>query len=269
MHLIMVPSGKSVEAAMSQRALGHLVNDSDTPLLSDYAKRVLKLFPSDTLSEMFFDPYHYSLLTASGPGANYRNDDFNDDDLMQAIALDMSVDICALMDLRESILSQEPRPGTQYPILGRLKIKPISGLVVNGVPFLSPRERPSYKITKEKRAAEAAALLASEAAAEQALANLDLPVNSSPLPTSPKSALSSAPVTPQSSPAGCGLPQEAPTSQVLEVAAQLGFSPSDESDGSAAQGPRCDKCKEFGHKARQCPSKSKRGGGKRGGRSGR
>lgn len=269
MHLITVPAGKSTEAAMSQRALGHLVNDPDTPLLSDYAKRVLTYFPSDTLSEMFFDSYHYSLLTSVGPGANYRNDDFNDDDLMTSIALDMNVDITALTDLRESFLTTDPRPGAQYPILGRLKIKPISGLVVNGVPYVAPRDRPSYKITKEKRAAEAAALLASDAVAEQALAKLDLPINPLTPPDSPQPASTSQPVTPQASPSGVGLPPQAPTPQEQEVAAQLGFLPDVESESHSPEERRCDRCKEYGHKTRQCPTRnSRRSRGNRGGGSG-
>jgi len=277
MHLITVPAGKATEAAMAQRALGHLVNDPDTPLLSDYAKAVLKAYPTESLCEMYFDPYHYSLLTASGPGACYHNTDFSDDDLMSAICLDLKVDISSLSELRSSLSTVYPSPGAQYPILGRLQIRPIPGTVVNGVPYVPPRERPSYKITRDQRAAEAAALLASDEAAERALADIELPVNQppfapliAPLPDpSPVARLDHS----DTPPSGCGLPLEggggggASPPPEQEILSQMGFA--DERHSEDEGGVRCNRCKERGHKANNCPTsprnsrKGKRGGGSR------
>lgn len=179
-HLVSVPAGKSTESAMAQKALGHLVNDPDTPLVSDYAKAVLKLYPTDTLCSMYFDPWKLAQLTATGSGAQYTNTDFNDDDLMVAIAKDMGCDITVLQSLRSELSTLEPRVGTQYTAMGPLVIKPIPGLVVNGVPYSPPSARPAYKVTLAERKKEKLALAVSFALADEALASLDVPVNPAP-----------------------------------------------------------------------------------------
>ena len=150
MHLIDVPPNRDPHTALAQRALGNLVNDPKTPLLSSYCRSVLKANFTNVLDPRYHDPWKYESLTS---GNMYTNDDFSYDELFEAIAKHMGVDPAALAELDTAFKELPGVVGTKYPALGHHVISYRAGRVINGVPFGPPGVRPDIRMARKVSAA--------------------------------------------------------------------------------------------------------------------
>jgi len=176
-HLLDVPPNRDQHIALAQRALGNLVNDPDTPLLSTYCRSVLKARFITTLDPLYHDKWKYDFLIS---GNTYSNSDFSYEELFAAIASYMGVDPLALEDLDKAFRVLPGVVGTKYPALGHHVISYKVGRVINGVPFGGPGQRPDIRMPKRVSAAMAKLH-------EQTLSDLKEILVSSDIPTAASS----------------------------------------------------------------------------------
>jgi len=253
-HIIEVPAGCTPERAVSQRAMGHLVNDPMTPLLSTFSRAILARYPCAAIDGSFHDAYHHQRLTESGA---YQVQDHSYPELLYHIGLDTGLPP-EYLEALDFAMSRPYSIGKVYPIASYFCVAEFPGLIMDGVPAGPPAEPLSTRVVAEvkKRADKASALSRANALAAIELGRLQARENL----TSPDNTAPPAPTA-----AGVGVIDSAPPSssslalssdsgsEFGEVMADMGFS-EPPLPSIRPLGRRCGRCREFGHVARQCPN---------------
>jgi hypothetical protein len=166
LHLVHVPQGRSSSEAMVQRALGCLVSDPDTPILSAYWRACLRARPGViALDPAFFDSYEFARISC---GNSYTSVGADRHAVIEAYASVLSVRVDALVALE---LDFEERnkgiaiPGVEYNPLCPVILPKVDGMVVDGFPVYPSSlarppsvKRPQADVDDEEDNARSAAL---------------------------------------------------------------------------------------------------------------
>lgn len=178
MHIVALPPDGDAETAMAQCALGRLVNDTHTPLLTAYCHSVVQKYKPAELDSRYFDQWKFAQLTTGG---TYTCEDFSHADLLPIVALDAGIPLDAIVAFEEACSKVPTAIYRQFTPFSTCVFTARPGTVVGGIMHGAPLPPPDIslkgKALAESRSSVYASIAAVGKAAEESVVLAATPVD--------------------------------------------------------------------------------------------
>jgi len=171
MHIVAVPANGDMEVAMAQCALGRLVNDRCTPILTSYCQSVVKRYNPTALNPDYFDPWKYEQLTTGGVYTN----DFTHDELVPIIAQDAGLSVDSILEFEIACETSPTGIYRQFAPFSYAEFTARPGTICGGLMNAPPEEPPEIQLTTDELDESRGAVKSSLDCAREAVESMGLP----------------------------------------------------------------------------------------------